>query len=189
MTARFSHAIGIDDAPFPHAHRGDVPILGTAYSGLRLEGILRGKVRRDGVDATRAITSMVAQSRFAGHTRLIVLEGIALAGFNVVDIHGLAAGLRMAVLVVVKRRPNMEAVRHALLSRVRGGEKKWALIEAAGPMEPIGGLFVQRSGITEAEAGAVIQALAIHGRLPEPVRVAHLVANALAVKGSGKPNP
>ncbi|UQA54614.1 DUF99 family protein [Polyangium aurulentum] len=181
MPPRFSHVIGIDDAPFPPTHRGDVPIIGTAFSGLRLEGILRAKVRRDGTDSTRAIAQMVSSSRFAPHTRLVVLEGISLAGFNVVDLHALHATLGMAVLVVVKRMPDIDAVRRALLERVRGGARKWALIEKAGPMEPLGGLFVQRAGIEPAEALDVIRTLAVHGRLPEPVRVAHLVASVLAV--------
>jgi endonuclease V-like protein UPF0215 family len=183
---RFSHVLGIDDAPFPPTHRGDVPIVGTAFSGLRLEGILRSKVRRDGADSTRAIASMIASSRFARHTRLVLLEGISLAGFNVVDIHALSASLGMAVLVVVKRMPRIDAVRRALLERVRGGARKWALIEKAGPMEPIGGLFVQRAGIERADAEIVLRDLAIHGRLPEPVRVAHLVANVLAVNQPGQ---
>lgn len=178
---RFSHAIGIDDAPFPPTHRGDVPIIGTAFSGLRLEGVLRGKVLRDGTDSTSAIAEMVSSSRFAAHTRLVLLEGISLAGFNVIDLHALSATLGMAVLVVVKRMPDIDAVREALLERVPGGADKWALIEKAGPMEPIGSLFVQRAGIERAEAEAVLGDLAIHGRLPEPVRVAHLVANVLAV--------
>jgi len=178
---RFSHVIGIDDAPFPPTHRGDIPIVGTAFSGLRLEGVLRAKVRRDGTDSTRAIAAMVSSSRFAAHTRLLLLEGISLAGFNVVDLHGLRAALGIAVLVVVKRMPDMNAVRHALLERVRGGARKWALIEKAGPMEPLGNLFVQRAGIERAEAEVVLRELAVHGRLPEPVRVAHLVASVLAV--------
>jgi hypothetical protein len=182
---RFSHVIGIDDAPFPPSHKGDVPIIGTAFSGLRLEGVLRSKVRRDGTDSTRAIAQMVASSRFAAHTRLVLLEGISLAGFNVVDLHALSATLGMAVLVVVKRMPDMDAVRYALLERVRGGARKWALIEKAGPMEPVGSLFVQRAGIERTEAESVLRELAIHGRLPEPVRVAHLVANALAVGRPG----
>lgn len=178
---RFSHVIGIDDAPFPRTFRGDVPIVGVAFSGLRLEGVLHSKVRRDGVNATRAITSMVASSRFAAHTRLLLMEGIALAGFNVVDIHALSRHLGMAVLVVSKRKPDMAAVEFALKNRIRGGGQKWRLIEMAGAMEPIGSLFVQRAGIAADDARIVLDALSIHSRLPEPVRVAHIVASALAI--------
>ena len=179
---RYSHVIGVDDAPFPREHRGDVPIVGVAYSLLRLEGTIHARVRRDGADATRSLAAMVKGSRFAEHTRLVLLEGIALAGFNVVDIHGLADALGMAVLIVVKRKPDMEAVERALLERVRGGRRKWALIKKAGDMEPVAGCWIQRAGIEVDDAAEVIRSLAVHGRMPEPLRVAHLVANTLAIE-------
>lgn len=182
--SRFSHVIAVDDAPFPRDYRGNVPIVGVAFSGLRFEGSLHSRVRRDGSDATRALTTMIKTSRFAAHTRLVLLEGIALAGFNVVDIHALAGELDMAVLVAVKRKPNMAAVESALLERVRGGKKKWGLVQKAGTMEALESLWVQRSGITLNEAASVIRALSEHGRMPEPLRVAHLTANVLAVKGA-----
>ena len=54
-----SHVIGFDDAPFPPNHRGNVRVVGAVYSGLRLEGVLSGKVRRDGVNATRTLIELV----------------------------------------------------------------------------------------------------------------------------------
>lgn len=183
---RYSHVIAVDDAPFPREHRGNVPIAGVAFAGLRLEGTLHAHVRRDGADATRVLEAMIKSSRFAAHTRLLLLEGIALAGFNVVDIHSLAKSLEMAVLVVVKRKPDRMAVQQALLERVHGGQRKWALIEKAGTMEFVEGLWVQRAGIEQADAAQVIRSFAEHGRMPEPLRVVHLVANVLALKGAVK---
>lgn len=176
---RFSHVIGFDDAPFTREHRGRVLVVGTAWSGLRLEGVLSTHVRRDGADATRATAACVLGSRFAVHTRLVMFQGIALAGFNVVDIHALAAELGMAVLVVARRPPSMPAIRDALLGRVRGGAKKWSLVEKAGPMEPCAGVMVQRAGLSLDEAGLVITRLSINGSIPEPLRVAHLVAGGV----------
>ena len=176
---RFSHVIGVDDAPFARDHRGDVLVVATAYSGLRLEGVLSTRVRRDGADATRAVAACVASSQFAAHTRLILFQGIALGGFNVVDLHALHEALGIPVLVVARRPPGMAAIRAALLERVRGGARKWALIEKAGPMEPCAGLMVQRAGISLPDAGAVIARLAVHGSIPEPLRVAHLIAGGV----------
>jgi endonuclease V-like protein UPF0215 family len=177
---RFSHVIGVDDAPFAREHRGRVLVVAAAYSGLRLEGVLSAHVRRDGADATRAVAERVASSQFAAHTRLILFQGIALGGFNVVDIHALHETLGIPVLVVARRPPAMAAIRAALLGRVRGGACKWALIEKAGPMEPVAGLMVQRAGISLEDAGAVIARLAVNGSIPEPLRVAHLIAGGVA---------
>lgn len=175
-----SHVIGIDDAPFDPAHRGDVPIVGAVFSGSRLEGILSGRVRRDGANAAREIARMVSGSRFASHLQLVLLQGIALAGFNVVDVGWLHRELGVPVLVVARRRPDLDAMRDALLGRVRGGRRKWRLIERLGPMEPLAGVFVQRAGLSPEEAEAVIRRFAIHANIPEPLRTAHLVAGGLA---------
>ncbi|MCZ7566558.1 MAG: DUF99 family protein [Burkholderiales bacterium] len=134
---RFAHVIGFDDAPFDRAHRGDVPLIGAVYAGQRLEGVLAGKVRRDGANATRVLASLVRRSRFRAHVKLVLLQGIALAGFNVVDLAGLHRALGIPVLVVVRRPPNLARVRRALLEHVPGGERKWRLIERAGPVEPL----------------------------------------------------
>lgn len=179
MPRSFSHVIAFDDAPFPREHRGRVLVVGTAYSDLRLEGILSTHVRRDGADATRAVAARVAGSRFAHHTRLILFQGIALAGFNVVDIHALHEALGIPVLVVARRPPSLPAIRAALLEKVRGGSRKWKLIEKAGAMEPAAGLMVQRAGIALEEAGEVIARLSVNGSIPEPLRVAHLIAGGV----------
>lgn len=179
MSQRLSHVIGIDDAPFVREHRGDVLVVGTAFSGLRLEGILSTRVRRDGANATAAIARMIARSQFAEQTQAVLLQGIAVAGFNVVDIEALHRELGAAVLVVARKPPNYEAIRRALLERVRGGRKKWRLIEKAGPMEPAAGVWVQRAGISLEAAEGLLSRLATNGKMPEPLRVAHLVAGGV----------
>ncbi len=174
-----SHVIGVDDAPFERAHRGDIRIVGTVYSRLRLEGVLSGRVRRDGCNSARSIAEMILSSRYAVHTKMVMLEGIALGGFNVVDILHLNKLLNKPVLVVARKQPNMASIRAALLGRVKGGAKKWALIQQAGPMEPAGGMFVQRAGLSLEEAKEVLGAMCVHGKLPEPLRVAHLIAGGV----------
>lgn len=176
---RFSHVLGFDDAPFAHAHRGDVLVVGTAYAGQRLTGVLSTRVRRDGANATRAIAGAVRASRFFDHTKVVMFQGIALAGFNVLDIHGLYAALQIPVLVVARRAPRLSAIREALTQRVRGGARKWALIERAGEMEALSGVYVQRAGLSVAEAGAVLARFTVEGKIPEPLRVAHLIAGGV----------
>lgn len=184
----YSHIVGFDDAPFVRSHRGDVLVVGAVYSGARLEGVLTGHVRRDGANATRALVSLIRGSKFAGHLQLIMLQGIALAGFNVVDVRSLSQTLSLPVLVVARREPNLAAIRQALLNRVRGGARKWKLIEQAGAMEPVAGVYVQRVGISAQEAAEVIGRTAVNGRVPEPLRTAHLIAGGIgAGESRGRP--
>ena len=178
--SRISHLIGFDDAPFDPACRGEVLVVGAVFARLRLEGVLSGKVERDGIDSTRVLIELVSRSKFASHVQAIMLQGIAVAGFNVVDIIGLHTALDLPVIAVARRQPDLPAIRRALLEKVPGGREKWALIEKLGPMEPAAGVFVQRAGISLEETAALIQRTAVNSALPEPLRTAHLIAGGIA---------
>lgn len=175
------HAIGFDDAPFPRQHRGNVPVIGTIYARTTLHGVVSGKVRRDGRNSTGELTRLVNLS--AEHLQLILLQGIALAGFNVLDIQRLSRQTGLPVLVVARRPPGLERIRRALLEKVPGGKRKWHLIVQAGEMEPCAGVYVQRVGLSLTEAQDALNALTVTGKLPEPLRAAHLIAGGI-VRGS-----
>lgn len=178
---RLSHVVGFDDFPFARDWRGDVSVVGTVFAGARLDGVVSTRVRRDGVNATQRIADCVRRSRYFRQLHAVLLQGIAFAGFNVVDLAGLHAALGLPVLVVARRRPDLAAIRRALLHKVPGGARKWRLIEAAGPMEATAGVYVQRCGIAAADAGRLIAGLQLNGVLPEPLRVAHMIAGGLAL--------
>lgn len=176
----FSCVLGFDDAPFAAGYTGNIKVVGTVYAGLRLDGVLVGEVEKDGLDAAHKLATLVKQSKFAPNIHLVMLQGIALAGFNVVDVFALHQALALPILVVSRRNPNMAAIKQALTENVRGGLEKWAIIERLGPMEPAGPVYVQRVGLSLDQAAAVVKRLALEGSLPEPLRVAHLIAGAIA---------
>ena len=206
---RTVNVIGFDDGPFARDHRGRIVLVGAVCSGTRLDGVVSGHVQRDGVDATRRMIALIRASQFEAHIRAVMLQGIAVGGFNVVDVHELSAVLHIPVLVVIRHEPDLEAMRRALFvdvprrrPRVRGAARKWRLIEEAGPAEPLllrggrrtqslagaahptgtrseGRLWVQRVGLSPEEARALVEATTLHGHLPEPIRLAHLIAGGV----------
>ena len=145
-----TNVVGFDDAPFPHAHRGDVRVVGAVCCRTRLDGVLSGKVRRDGANSTDVLIELVRGGKFKGHVRAVLLQGIALAGFNVVDVHRLHATLGVPVVVAVRRNPRLQMVKDALLDRTPGGARKWKLVQDPGPLNQ-----------------------------PEPLRLAHLIAGGV----------
>jgi uncharacterized protein len=174
-----TNVVGFDDSPFAHEHRGDVRLVGVVCSRTRLDGILSGYVRRDGANSTERMAEMVRRSQFAQHVRAVLLQGIAVAGFNVVDVHALNAALGVPVLVVVRRPPRLGLVEKALFERTPGAARKWRLIQRAGPVERLGEIWVQRAGLSLDEAGALVEATTLHGNIPEPLRLAHLIAGGI----------
>lgn len=184
MQARLSHVVGFDDAPFARRHRGDVLVIGAVFAGPRLDGVISTRVRRDGINATARVAECLLDSPFAPQVHAILLQGIAFAGFNVVDLQTLRRDTGLPVLVVVRQAPDMAAIRRALLDHVPGGVRKWRLIEAAGPMEPMAGLYVQRCGLGRDAARRLLEEHRMHSRLPESLRVAHLIAGGVTTGAS-----
>ena len=175
-----SNTIGFDDGPFSPVHRGDVDLIGTVFSGLRLDGVLHTRVRRDGRNATDRMIAAIEGSRFRQPPQLILLQGIAVAGFNVVDIHALNRHLGIPVLVVSRHKPDLKAVREALLGSVPGGKRKWRLVERAGLPQKVGDLWLQCAGCTGGVAALLIKRLAVNSHIPEPLRTAHLIASGIS---------
>ncbi|HQE93200.1 MAG TPA: DUF99 family protein [Anaerolineae bacterium] len=177
-SSSIAHVIGFDDAPFPPDYAGPVKVVGAVYARLRLTGVLIGEIEKDGHDAAETLARLVAGSKFAENLHLIMLQGIALGGFNVVDVFALHERLALPILVVARRQPNMEAIRDALLGQVADGAQKWALLARLGPMEPLGDVYVQRLGLTATQAATVLRQFTVEGNIPEPLRTAHLIAGA-----------
>jgi uncharacterized protein len=179
MAGLLSNVIGFDDAPFERSDRGDVLLVGTICSRTRLDGVVSTKVRRDGANSTSRMIEIIQGTRYASHIRAVLLQGIAVAGFNVVDIHRLHRVLEIPVLVVARKSPGLARIQEALENTVPGAKRKWKLIQQAGPMEPLRQVFVQRAGLTLDEARDLLAVTTLHGNIPEPLRLAHLIAGGV----------
>ncbi len=180
-----SRFLGIDDGPF---HFGDalVPLVGVAVQAPSyIEAVLTGHARVDGRDATEAILRMVGHSRYREGLRMLFLNGIAVGGFNVIDLDTLHRELDVPVVTVTRRTPDLEAIRGALQRKFGDWEERWGLIQGHKIEEVTTHHLPLRVTYVGATRHEVVEALAlttIRGAIPEPLRVAHLVA-AATVKG------
>jgi uncharacterized protein len=179
MADRFSNVIGIDDGPFSRAAGSSVLIAGPVFSACRLDGLLTTSVQRDGLDATEALIRMINESRFAEHIQLIMLGGVTVGGFNILDLHKLSSATERPVLAIVRRQPDMRAIDRAL-ENVSEADARRSLLRSQGTAEHVGNLFIHRVGLSTRSAEDTISALTIHGNLPEPLRIAHILAGGIA---------
>ncbi|WP_438043702.1 DUF99 family protein [Sorangium sp. So ce128] len=171
---RISNVIGFDDAPFERGMGGKVALVGTVCSGTRLDIVVRGHVEQDGSDATGVMAELVKENELV-HVRGVLMQGITVAGFNVVDINALAEELGVPVMVVMRKRPKMQKFLEAL-EQVKSAREKRSVLERAGPIEPCAGLWVHRAGLSLEEGRELIQRTTLHGAIPEPLRLAHIIA-------------
>ena len=96
-----------------------------------------------------------------------------------VDAFTLNRELERPVLIISRKAPDLDAIRNALLNKIPGGRRKWRLIDRLGPMEPCHNCFIQRVGLSFEEALYTVKRLAVHGNIPEPLRIAHIIAGAV----------
>jgi endonuclease V-like protein UPF0215 family len=178
--------IGIDDGPFKRTGRGDVLVVGAVYRGGTIfDGLLTTKVRKDGWNATDKILSMLVESKFLPQLHYVILDGIALGGFNIVDIDRLHRETGLKVMVSVRKMPKLKAVKDALNHLTRP-EKRWQLILSAGEIYAINNLHCQLKGMEVSEAKRLLNLTCTQSNVPEPLRAAHLIAGGLITGQSGR---
>src|SRR5213082_2973835 len=107
---RTLRAIGFDDVPWRHRRGGRVGLVGAVCAGTRFEGMVFGSVRRDGWRATDAVVGLLAGRKFLPQLHLVLLDGIAFGGFNLVDLPRLAAVLQRPCVAVMRKQPDLPAM-------------------------------------------------------------------------------
>jgi endonuclease V-like protein UPF0215 family len=170
--------IGFDDSPHTRAD-GRVPVVGVHMRGSsRLEGVLLTDVERDGDDSTAQIAACLRDSGLRG-TKALLLDGASFAGFNVVDLDGLAEETGVPCVAFTKGVPDMRAMQ-AALQNVPNPETKWHFLSKRRNVT----LPTQTTPVTISFAGIdreqAIELLALttqRGLVPEPLRVAHMIAS------------
>lgn len=176
--------LGIDDSALLSEK---IMIVGTIFRGGDwMDGVLRSDITRDGLDATDVICNMITRSKHYGQIRAVMLDGITYAGFNVVDIHKIYMQTGIPVIVVMRSKPDFEKIKSAL-KYFPDREERWAIIERAGKIEEIAGenekssIYVQRAGISLESVIKIIRLTSIRSNIPEPLRVAHLIATGIVL--------
>jgi uncharacterized protein len=178
--------LGIDDGPFDKYKKGNCLIVGTFYRGGNyLDGLLSVKVKVDGTNATAKIVSMINASKFKQHIRCIFLNGIAVAGFNIIDLHKLNNQTGIPVMVVIREYPNYEKI-YSALDKMGKPERKMLIACISKPIK-LNNIYVQYVGLSEEKAKSLLKITTTHAYVPECLRVAHLIAGGLTTgesKGS-----
>ncbi len=173
-----SRILGIDDAPFDKFSDKTAGLIGVMTRGSgRIDSILSTKVDVDGTDATSAIAVMVNGSRNASLLKAIFLDGIAVAGFNVIDIQDLYKKTCIPVIVIMRSMPDIKGMLNALEKIGKSDSKK--LIEKAGNIYPFKAIYFQKSGIGLDEAREILSLSISSANIPEPLRIAHMIGQGI----------
>ncbi len=177
--------LGIDDGKFVPRTKGTVDVVGVVYrGGYWFEGVMHTKITIDGLDATEKIAAMIEGSPYYRELRVVVLDGVTFAGFNVVDISKLSHRVELPVMSVVREKPDLEKIRRAL-KNLPYFEVRWQAMENAGKLFEVetrngeNPVYLHMAGILREDAENVMKETSTRSNIPEALRVAHIIASGL----------
>ncbi len=174
--------LGIDDSPFGFKDEKALVVGALVRVPNYLEGVMKTEVQVDGSDSTEQLVSMISDSRYRDQIRAIMIDGIAVAGFNVVDIESLNKSLGIPVITVTRDEPDLDKMREALRSHFKDWERRFELVTrlklrtVRTEHKPI---YVSGLGADWGELERFVAMSIVRGAVPEPIRMAHLIAAAM----------
>ena len=176
--------IGIDDGPFDKFKDKQVLVVGTIFRGGNyMDGLVSTKARVDGKNSTKKIIEMINKSKFKPQLRCIMLDGVAVGGFNIIDLKKLNKKTNIPVIAVIRNFPNFKKIFSAL-KKIRKEEKIKLMEQLPKPVKA-GKIYIQPVGLSVEEAKEFLKISCTHSFIPEPIRMAHLIAAGI-VKGESK---
>ncbi len=179
------HLIGIDDGPFDKHADAVTPIVGVVMEGSDLvEGVAMTRFPIDGAGVTDFLAEWIGGLRFLPGLQGIVLGGITIAGLAVVDVERLSEALGLPVLVLNRKDPRSHRLAGALSSA--GLADRLEVVDRTPPSLPVSdGLYLACAGASPEAAARLVDASRRKGEMPEPLRLAHLIASA-TVRGESR---
>lgn len=182
---RTIRAIGFDDAPFVRRANEQVAVAGVVCAGTRFEGMVWTHVQPDGWDATTALSEILLRSKFLPQVHVVLLDGISLAGFNVIDLPLLAKQLERPCVSVMRRLPKLSAIEYAI-RRLPEPERRLGILQRAGLIHGHPPFYFQVCGAEPSVVAKVLGQLTDRGHVPEALRLAHLITAAVVTGESGR---
>jgi len=180
--------IGVEDGGFTRPSLGrsflKTLLVCVLLRGTCIEDFRADMITVDGLDASEKLITMLRKLSFDA----IMLAGVSFAGFNLVDPTLVFEKFHKPIIVVSRTKPNNIAVKNALILHFEDWQARWSVFQKLGPIHEVYSIpgeppvYVEVIGATFDWATKLIRASASCCRIPEPLRVARLIARGLTRK-------
>ena len=154
---------------------------------LVIDGLAIGRTSIGGDDATESIVSLYRKLR-RNDINLLIVSGAILSLYNIVDVDGLSRKTRLPVICLTYKETSgiEDSIRRhspvdveTKLEAYRKLGKRRGLKLASGHS-----VYARTSGVEAGQAKSILDMFTLQGSLPEPVRVARLLARAVLPRRS-----
>jgi hypothetical protein len=172
-----------DDGPFEFRSKSKTILVGVVFRGGEfMDGLMKLEIDVDGDDAEEKIINIINKSKHKGQVRIMMLDGITFGGFNTVDIRNIYEKTKIPVIVVNRIRPDLEKFVDTI-KKLPNSERRLKAVENAGEFYSVKiknkSIYFQCHGIDINDAKEIIRLTSTRSLIPEPLRIAHLIATGI----------
>jgi len=170
--------IGIDDGPFIKGKKGKVLVVGTIFRGGDfMDGLVSCYVEQDGDDSTDKIIKMINNCKFKPQLQVIFTDGVAVGGFNIIDIKKLSKKTDLPVINIIRDYPDYKKFFEAM--EKAGKNKHKRIIDELDKPVKINKVYVQYVNTSLEDVKEILRIACTRSYVPEALRIAHLTASGI----------
>ncbi len=172
--------LGIDDGPFSRSVNKFTSFVGVLMRlDGRIEGVRIDRIPVDGNTAEEKIIEMV-ESIGPDNINVIMSEGVTFAGFDIVNPADMYGRTGIPYISATRAAADMSSMEEALAKYGEVGKiRKLRTLRPVRCMINNLDFVVNYSGIMEGEALNILGKSLFVGNVPEPVRIAHMISEAV----------
>lgn len=174
--------VGVEDGSFQKGITLKALLATVLLKGLKIESVKIVRITVDGLDATRKLVKILSEWKIEA----VMLAGVSFAGFNVIDPTIIHEEFGKPVIIISRTKPDNKAVKRALQRHFEDWRVRWNVFNKLGLIHKVVVLaegppvYVETVGVDVEWAGELIRAFSVCSRVPEPIRVARLIARGLS---------
>jgi endonuclease V-like protein UPF0215 family len=179
--------IGFDDSKFQlKSSAKKTQLIGAVCQGTRLVNVVRGEISIDGDDATNTLIRLA--NLHVKEIQYILTDTITFGGFNIIDMEQIYSHTNKPVIAITESHVDLISVEDALkknfpdtciakLERIlNAGNLYQTKIQTAGGLSNV---YYHVKGALPEVVNELLEKVCIDSKLPEPIRIAHLIGKAL----------
>ena len=174
--------LGIDDGPFDREKQKFTSLVGVL---MRIDGTVEKvsiqKITVDGNDVQVALLGILEKIGIS--PGIIMSEGVTFGGFNLLEPGKVFTETGCPFISVVRKQPDVESMLSAVGKYNPGDVDKTRIIRSLSPVYASIGqtrFTLNFAGVGIDDAMRAVRMVLKTGFVPEPVRIAHLIASATA---------
>ncbi len=156
-------------------------------SDLVVDGLAIGRTSVGGDDATGSVASLFRRLR-RNDINFLMVSGAILSLYNIVDVDGLATKTRLPIVCLTYKETSgiEDSIRRHFPGRA---EEKLVAYRKLGKRKKLKlksghSVFARTAGLEDDEAKSLLDLFTLQGSVPEPIRVARLLARAATASPS-----